>query len=369
MTIRHRCPPIDLLTVLRPTDNKCSDNERFVESEKLMRRFLVLLIIVVFMVCPAVSFAQEDDANEETDDSAVTEEKDEKDNKDKKERKPAQSNLPLNFSGRHGLIFTSSTHTPDFKDVEPGFGYIYENSSDPKYYKHTIAANLSIGLPKRVMLYFHIPYIVTDLEYGKRRNALNQVETSYSNKEKNGLGTIEAGFQWAFFMQDKFLPGMAAGITILTPTGDYTQRLSTVKYYGFKVNLAMSLEIIDLFFTEYAFAILADGSFVFRDLGYRGDTSDARFGEDGYYEEKNGEFHLGMLFPLDPRNFTNIILEYDGKYMMGTTHEEDYNGLIFGFRVITDNLGVTVGGEYLINEIEKLDYSWRAIGSLSYRFW
>ena len=318
-----------------------------------MVKIFSLMIATLFLAFPV--FAQQSDPAPADGSDVAKERKTEV----YEERKPAKSNLPLNFYGRNGLIFTSSTHVLEYKDVELGLGYTYESSKDPKYTKQVGAYNMAVGLPNHFMLYAHVPYIFTDLEYGEKYNALKLRVRDFSVKEKNGFGTVEGGFQWAFFMQDRFLPGMAAGLSFMAPTGDYTQHLSDVKYYGFKANLAMSMEIFDLFFTDYAFAILADGSLVFRDVGIEGRE----------YEEKHGLIHAGMIFPLHPRNFINLILEYDGILMKGTTNEEDLNGLVMGLRFITNRIGVTAGAEYIFNEPEDLENLWRFTGVASYRFW
>ncbi len=319
-----------------------------------MRKILIFSLMLMMLLPVYPLFAQEDDPVQEegNDDEKSKEEV-------YKERKPAKSNLPLNFHGKNGLLFTSSTHVLEFKDVEIGFGYIYESSKDPEYTSHIGAYNMAVGLPAHFMLYAHVPYIFTDLEYGERINALNLKVRDFSIKEKNSFGSVEGGFQWAFFMQDRFLPGMAAGLSFIAPTGDYTQHMSEVKYFGFKANFAMSLEIIDLFFTDYAFAIMADGSVVFRDLGVEGQE----------YEEKHGLIHAGMIFPISPRNFLNLILEYDGILMKGTTNEEDLNGFVMGLRFITNRLGITAGAEYMFKEAEDMEDSMRFAGCASYRFW
>lgn len=317
-----------------------------------MRKLLVGWLVIALLLAAPVVFAQEETEPDNAD--AKDQEKSET-----KERKPAKSNLPLNFYGRSGLLLTTATHVLEFKDVEPALAYMYESSSDPQYTKQVYAVNLAVGLPAHFMLYAHAPIIMTDLHWGERYNAINVKVRSFSQESKTGFGSLEGGFQWAFFMQDRFLPGMAAGISFLAPTGDYTQRISEVKHYGFKVNMAMSLEIIDMFFTEYAYAIFADASLVFRDPWVDGRE----------YEEKHGEVHAGMLFPLHPRNFINLILEYDGLLMRGTTNEDDHNGALGGLRFITSRIGVTAGGEYLFKEAEDMESAWRVIASGSYRFW
>lgn len=321
-----------------------------------MRKFLVACLLLGLALFAVPAMGQE--AGETGDKTAATPAPEKKEPQEK-QKKPAISNLPLNFYGRNGLLFTSSTHVLDFKDVEPALGYMYENSEKPKYVTQTWALNVALGLPGHVELFAHVPYIVTNLQYGERFNELLVRVRSFSQKQQSGLGSIEGGFQWAFFMQDRFLPGMAVGLSYLAPTGDYTQHMSEVKYFGGKINLAMSLEIIDLFFTEYAFAIFADGSLVLNDVGIK----------NRQYEEKHGLVRAGILLPLHPRNFINLILEYDGKLMLGTANDNDINGVVGGLRFITNQIGVTAGAEYLFKEAEDMDNAWRFTGVGSFRFW
>ena len=312
---------------------------------KVVTFILLACVLAVFSASPAL--AQDDDKAAEPEAAP------------QQESKPAKSNLPLNFYGRNGLFFANSTHVLDSLDVEPGVGYIYQSSAEPEYTSHTIAANVAFGLPKRVALHLHIPVVMTDLEYGERINAINVPVRDFSKKSKTDFGSIRGGVTWAFFQQDRFLPGMALDVTFIAPTGDYTQKISDVKYYGFDINFALSLEIIDLFFTDYAFAVFGDASLVLSDM----------LVEEQEYEEKHGVVHAGMLFPLHPRNFLNLIFEYEGVLMRGTTNDDDLSGFIGGFRFITNRIGVTAGAEYLITEAGDMDDAFRVIANGSYRFW
>lgn len=327
-----------------------------VSSEKFMRSFFMVLLIALFLfsAMPVLGAEKDDQPKEAKNAFSVK-----KAPKEVVEKKPPVSNLPLNFYGRNGLIFTTSTHVLDYKDVEPGVGYMYEQGSDPKYTTQTIAVNVAAGLPHNFMVFLHAPIIITDLHYTERFTKYNQKVRDFEQKDKSGLGSIETGFQWAFFMQDRFLPGMSAGISLLAPTGDYTQQMSEVKYYGTKLNFAMSLEILDLFFTDYVFAILADGSLVLNDMGI----------DDQEYEEKHGEVHVGMIFPVHPRNFINLIFEYEGILLKGTTNEEDINGFLGGLRFNMSQFGVTAGAEYLNRQVSDMDNTIRYMGTGSFRFW
>jgi hypothetical protein len=326
---------------------------QYCPTERGMRRVLVALVWMFVLLVPLSAVA--DDVFE-YDRGTVTDEQSEEE-----QTKKAVSNLPLNFYGRGGLLLTSSTRSLDLLDVEPGLAYIYEDSTDPEFTRQTMAFNVAFGIGGNVMLYAHIPYVMTDLHYGEGFNALGLKERQFSTEEQSGIGSVEAGVQWAFFMQDRFLPGMAIGATYIAPTGDYTQHLGQVKSYGFKANLAMSLEVIDLFFTEYAFAIFADASAVFRDLGLEVD------GEK--YEEKHGLIHTGLLFPLHPRNFVHFMLEYEGLMLNGRDNTDDENGALAGLRFTTDRIGVTAGAMYVFREAEDMDDSLRYMGTGSFRFW
>ncbi|MCB9476433.1 MAG: hypothetical protein H6683_01885 [Deltaproteobacteria bacterium] len=308
------------------------------------------------------AWAQSDDEDADPLSSTVTTEDD--DHKyDQKERGPAVSNLPLNFFGRSGLVYTTSTHVNPAWSVEVGGFYQSESSNDPDFTRSVAAFNANIAFPANLELSLHVPYVQSDLAVDLQQTDFGTDERVFAQSSDSGMGSVETMLKLSVANQQLFLPSLAIGVGYIGATGDYDELnpdygLGTVDSFGFKAMLAMGLEINDLFFTRYAFAILADGTAVFRDLGV----------DDRDKEEKHAEVHLGMIFPLHPRNFVTLIAEYEGILLGGSTNEEDRNGILGGLRINTQHLGLTGGVEKIFVEDSDFEDRTRFFLSLSYRY-
>jgi hypothetical protein len=199
---------------------------------------------------------------------------------------------------------------------------------------------------------------MTDLKTRSYFNDFGVLKRRYSSNPEQGIGTVEGMFKWAFLQQHSFLPAFAMGLGGMAPGANYSQGGSDVKYYGAKVMLAMGLELNDLAFTDYAFAILADGTAVLRDVGV----------EDRAYEEKHGLVHGGMIFPLHPRNFLELILEYEGVLMYGTTNQQNINSVLGTLRFVTHHFNVTAGAKYSFKDDPDFGDTLTYLATFSYTY-
>jgi len=272
--------------------------------------------------------------------------------------KPKINNLPFNIYGLSGLLVTTGTRTVRPGSFEVGLAGDWLESSTPSYYRREAAFLGAVGIPGGLEFGLRVPYVMSDLKITSRFNNLGVKVNHYSNEANAGLGSIEGMFKWGFVQQKNFLPAFALGIGGVAPDGNYLRGVSEVKYYGAKVLLSMGLELNDLAFTDYAFAILADGVFYFRDAGI--DNRD--------YEEKSGIVHAGMIFPLHPRNFLELILEYEGELMRGTTNEQDTNAPLRSLRFVTHHFNVTLGAKYTFYEDPDYDDTLSYLGTFSYTY-
>ncbi len=313
-------------------------------------RYLVtiLLLLSVALCAPLAVFAQEEPEPAEQED--LTEKK--------PEPKPKINNLPFNIFGLSGLMVTSSTRTLKPGEFEVGLGGMMEESSEPSYYRREVSFLGTVGIPGGLEFGLRVPYVMTDLLVTARYNNLGVLVRDYETDEVSDIGTVEGMFKWGMIKQYNFLPAFALGVGGMLPTGDYDRGTGDVKNYGLKVMLAMGLEINDLSFTDYAFAIMADGVFVLRDPWI----------DDQEYEEKSGMVHAGMIFPLHPRNFLELMTEYEGVLMRGTTNDEDTNSVIGSLRFVTNHFNVSAGASYNFKEDKDYDDTLRYLATFSYTY-
>jgi hypothetical protein len=272
--------------------------------------------------------------------------------------KPKINNLPFNIYGLSGLMVTTATRTVRPGSFEVGLGGSWMDSPAPAYYRREAMFLGAVGIPGGLEFGFRVPYVMSDLQITKRLNNLGVLERQYSRQAESSIGSVEGMFKWGFIQQKNFLPAFAMGIGAVAPGGSYDNNVSEVKYFGAKVLLSMGLELNDLAFTDYAFAILADGIFYFRDPGVDGRN----------YEEKSGLVHAGMIFPIHPRNFLELLLEYEGELMRGTTNEEDTNAALASLRFVTNHFNVTLGAKYMFIEDPDYDDTLSFLGTFSYTY-
>lgn len=314
----------------------------------------VILVYCLIVAIPALVYAQDEDEEgpppAPAPEGVIT--------PDSPEPKPKVNNLPSNMYGLSGLLLTTSTRTLKPGQFEAGIGGSMEESSTPEYYRREVVFLGTVGIPAGFEFGLRVPYVMTNLLIEPRFNDLGVLVRGYGTDEYASVGSIEGMFKWGFVQQQNFLPAFALGLGAIAPGGDYNRRASEVKYYGLKLMLAMGLEINDLPFTDYAFAIMADGVLVGRDMGI----------DNQEYEEKHGLVHAGMIFPLLPRNFLELIVEYEGVLMRGTTNEEDTNAVLGSLRFVTNHFNVTAGAQYTFKEDEDFDDTLRYLANFSYTY-
>ncbi|MBZ0271246.1 hypothetical protein K8I61_04370 [bacterium] len=317
-------------------------------------RWFFMFIVAVTVIGTAPAIAQDEGADDE---KTVVIEGDETPARDIQADKPSISNIPHNFRGMSGLVFTMSTRTLNPGTVEIGGAYLGEGNSDPDYTRNTYAFNASVGIPGHIEFGLHVPYVETNLEVFDTIDDFGAPARGFREGDSSGVGSIEGMFKWAFSQQDLFLPSLALGLGFVAPGDDFEQRVGLVKRYGLRTVLAMGIEINDLFFTDYAFAVLADGGMFFGDVQV----------DDRDYEEKHGEVHFGMIFPLHPRNFVTLIAEYEGLIMRGTANNDDENSFLGALRFTHNHIAVTAGMQYVLTEATDSDDAMRYVAQLSWK--
>ncbi len=276
---------------------------------------------------------------------------------DVQEEKPKVNNLPQNFKGSTGLILTTSTRVQGPGTTELGVAYAMELSATPEYKRTTTAFNGTIGIPGNLEFALHAPYVESNLTYGTRIDFLGQEVREFSRGNHEGMGSVEGLLKWAVYQQSLFLPALAFGVGFIAPGDEYEQNISQVKHFGARFMGALGIEINDLFFTDYAFAFMMDGSLVIQDYGV----------DDREYEEKHGETHIGMIFPVLPRNYGMFIFEYEGILLRGTTNNDDENSVMVGARLTTHHINLTGGAQTVLIESNDMEDRTRYFVNFSYK--
>ncbi len=271
--------------------------------------------------------------------------------------KPRVNNLPQNFKGMTGLMFTTATRTQKPGTVELGVGYLAEMSQTPDFTRTTYAFNGTVGIPGHLEFGLHVPYVESNLTYGFTEDVFGQVVRQFSRGSQKGMGSTEGMLKIAVDQPSLFLPSLALGVGFIAPGDKHSQEISQVKQWGARALAAVGIEINDLFFTDYTFAVMADAAVVLQDLGVSGRD----------YEEKHGEFHVGLIFPVLPRNYGVLIGEYEGLLMRGTTNQDDENSFFGGARLTTNHIALTFGAQQVLVEVRDMEDRIRYVANFSYK--
>ena len=263
------------------------------------------------------------------------------------------SHLPLAFGGLSGLLVTASTRTVEYLHFAGGIAGEYRfNEDNPGFSIVTGAVNLAFGFPKRCELAVHVPYIIQEFDVPVE---VNQPTTPIRQGRAEGLGDIDVWLKYAILHRIHYLPSLALGVAFIAPSGDFPELAGSVYNYGFRLMFAASVELNDFDFTDYALGAFFEGQLVFRDLF------------DGDHEEKSGLINLGMLFPLDNRNYVSLLAEYNGAFHQGWLNDQDTHGFTGGFRFTMKWFGVTLGYSYVVQRASDWDDSHRAIATVGGR--
>jgi len=325
-------------------------------------KYILITLCFIFLACPGWAQQEFDKVPEDVLQGQIA------------APKPKINNLPFNIYGLSGMMVTSSTHTLEPGSFEVGAAALWEDSDVPEYYRREYSFLFNVGIPGGLEFALKVPWVMTNLKVKSHFNLVGAKVRNFDTQDMSNLGGLEGTFKWGFLKQKNFLPAFAVALGGIAPTGEYTRdveekysggreetteyRTGDVKYYGFKVMLAMGLELNDLAFTDYAFAIMADGTMVFRDVGV----------DDRAYEEKSGLVHAGVIFPLHPRNFVELMLEYEGELMRGTTNEQDINSVLLSLRGVTSHFNVSLGAKYNFKEDPLYDDTFLWMGTFSYTY-
>jgi hypothetical protein len=144
-------------------------------------------------------------------------------------------------------------------------------------------------------------------------------------------------------------------ITGIAPTGDKKTEMNRVQNWGTRVGLSAGT---DIGWREHILGIYVDAQMAVQDL------SDERY-RDLYHT-----IHAGLLLPISKYRNLQVLIEYalvSGKDVINIDGS-DYTAFTYGLRLVSERLNLTVGTQFLHNEMEGYNNSERIIGMLSAKF-
>lgn len=252
-------------------------------------------------------------------------------------------NRPVNGSGLTGLLVTTSPFSLEPGAVETGIAVFSENSKRPDYTISEYIAIISVGTGKGT-------------EIAVRGSSISI--TSPPDPHKNGAGDTEVSFKWNFSgsePESPALPAVALIITGIAPTGDRELGLNRVQHWGTRFGLSAGTEIV---WGDHVLGIYADALMTLQDLS------------DDRYRDRYQATHAGMLFPISKYGNLQLFMEYaavNGKNVINVDGL-DYTSFIYGLRLVSERVNLSVGTEFLRKSIEGYENSERVILMLSAKF-
>jgi hypothetical protein len=252
-------------------------------------------------------------------------------------------NRPINASGLTGLLVTTSPFTLETGAVETGLAVFSENSKRPDYTLTEYAALISVGTGKGT-------------ELAVRGSSFHK-QSSLSGTE-NGTGDIEAAFKWNFSKskpESPAYPAFAMIIAGIAPTGDEDMGVNRVHNWGARFGLSAGN---DIGWRDHVLSIYVDALMSIQDLS------------DDRYRDRYQTLHAGMLLPISKYRNLQLFIEYSavsGKNVINVDGL-DYSSFIYGLRLVSERLNLTIGTQFLHKDIEGYENTERIIGMLSVKF-
>ena len=252
-------------------------------------------------------------------------------------------NRPVNVSGLSGLLVTTVPFSLEPGAVETGIAVFSENSKRPDYTISEYIATISVGTGKGT-------------EIAVRGSSISI--KSLPDPNKNGAGDTEVSFKWNFSgsePESPALPAVALIITGIAPTGDRELGLNRIQHWGARFGLSAGTEIV---WGDHVLGIYVDALMTLQDLS------------DDRYRDRYQTTHAGMLFPISKYGNLQLFMEYaavNGKDVVNVDGL-DYTSFIYGLRLVSERVNLSVGTEFLRKSIEGYENSERVILMLSAKF-
>lgn len=227
---------------------------------------------------------------------------------------------PATVFGPSGLIFTQSADTLSPGKMEAGFSVTHEHSStDPDFIINEVSATMAFGLPGRIELAVHAPYMFNFESHGE---------------DNAGMEGGDLSVKWRFLDQDVDLGLPALGLTLsyFFPIGNQKRGFEVVDSWGIKALLIASTQanLSRSLYDFYYVGFYADGGIFIRDIGEPS-------------EEKHARVDLGVLFPLTDSRQLQLILEGNTTVRDQALFEGNYMAITGALRYVTSHIHFSGG--------------------------
>ncbi len=257
-------------------------------------------------------------------------------------------NRPVNSSGLTGLLFTTAPYTMAPGVFEVGAAVLSENSIVPDYRLTEYALTATSGFSPHSELAVRFSYF-----------NLSEGPTVTVPTERQA-GNFELSYKWNFLYQDEGSPNpsvsmIVTGIAPIENMGENGMNINDVNHWGMRLGISAGSE---LSWREHILAIYADIQLA----GY--DLTEKRLRD--VFEILNA----GLLFPISKYRNLQMFMEYTivhGKDEITVTGG-DYSALTYGLRMVNERLNVTLGTQFLRNDVGGFNDSNRVIGLMSVKF-
>ena len=253
-------------------------------------------------------------------------------------------NRPMNATGLTGLLTTTSPFSLDPGVVEMGIASFSEDSKRPDYTLSEYAVLISVGTGKGTELAIR---------------GCSFSEKSPPAASETGAGDVEMSFKWNFLKINPDAPAVPAVAMIITgiaPTGDKETGMNRVQHWGARFGLSSGT---DISWREHVVGIYADAQMGIQDLS------------DDRYRDRYQAFHAGMLLPISKYRNLQVFIEYtavSGKDVINNIDGSDYTAFMYGLRLVSERINLTVGTQFLRKNMEDTDNPERIISMLSVKF-
>lgn len=227
---------------------------------------------------------------------------------------------PATVFGPSGLIFTQSADTLSPGKMEAGFSVTHEHSStDPDFIINEVSATMAFGLPGRIELAVHAPYMFNFESHGE---------------DNAGMEGGDLSVKWRFLDQDMDLglPALGLSLSYFFPIGNQKRGFEVVDSWGIKALLIASTQanLSRSLYDFYYVGFYADGGIFIRDIGEPS-------------EEKHARVDLGVLFPLTDSRQLQLILEGNTTVRDQALFEGNYMAITGALRYVTSHIHFSGG--------------------------
>ena len=232
----------------------------------------------------------------------------------------ASIRTPATVFGPSGLIFTQSADTLSSGKVEAGLSVTREHSStDPDFSINEVSATMAFGLPGRIELAVHAPYMFNFESHGE---------------DDAGMEGGDLSVKWRFLDQDVDLglPALGLSLSYFFPTGNQKRGFEPVDSWGIKALLVASTQtnLSRSLYDFYYVGLYADGGIFIRDIGEPS-------------EEKHARLDLGVLFPLSDSRRLQLILEGNANVKNEAPFEGNYMATTGALRYVASHIHLSGG--------------------------